>query len=75
MGESGQALGDGPEVTQPQSIRQWGSALRKLIRSVAAAELDRDSVDKDQERNDSPKAQSETGIKASEERPLIGPGV
>ena len=49
----------------PRRMRQSGSALRKLIRSVAAAGLWRGDVGKDQERYASRKTQSGTGGKAA----------
>jgi len=55
-------------------MRQSGKALRKLIRSVAAAGLWTDGVGKDQVRDASRRNQSETGLGLSWDRPLIGPG-
>jgi len=55
-------------------MRQSGSALRKLIRSVAAAGLWSGGVGKDQERYASRKSQSGTGRKAAWDGLLIGPG-
>jgi hypothetical protein len=55
-------------------MRQSGRALRKLIRSVAAAELWIGGVGKYQERNASRRNQSLTGWKTAWDRPLIGPG-
>lgn len=56
-------------------MRQSGSALRKLIRSVAAAGLWSGGVGKDQERYASRKSQSETRRKAVWDGPLIGPAL
>jgi len=56
-------------------MRQSGSALRKLIRSVAAAGLWSGGVGKDQERYASRKSQSGTGRKAAWDGLLIGPGI
>jgi len=55
-------------------MRQSGSALRKLIRSVAAAGLWSGGVGKDQERYASKKSQSGTGEKPTWDGPLIGSG-
>jgi len=55
-------------------MRQSGNALRKLIRSVAAAGLWSGGVGKDQERYASRKSQSGTGGKAAWDGLLIGPG-
>ena len=55
-------------------MRQSGSALRKLIRSVAAAGLWTDGVGKDQVRDGSGRNQSGTGPGLIWEKPLIGPG-
>jgi hypothetical protein len=55
-------------------MRQSGNALRKLIRSVAAAGLLGSVLGKDQERNFPTTTQAVTGMKASGDRPLIGPG-
>jgi hypothetical protein len=55
-------------------MRQSGSALRKLIRPVAAAGLWGSVLGKDQERNFPTKTQALKGMRASGDRPLIGPG-
>jgi len=57
-----------------QRVRQSGNALRKLIRSAAAAGLWSGGVSKDQERCSSRKSQSGAGRKAAWDGPLIGPG-
>ena len=58
----------------PRRMRQSGSALSKLIRSVAAAGLWGSVLGKDQERNFPTKTQALTGTRTSGDRPLIGPG-
>jgi hypothetical protein len=55
-------------------MRQSGSALRKLIRSVAAAELWRGGVGKNQEQDHPRKTQSGTGAETGWDRLIIGPG-
>ena len=55
-------------------MRQSGSALRKLIRSVAEAGLWSGGVGKDQVQYASRESQSGTGGKAVWDGPLIGPG-